>query len=132
MNIKPDWNTAPDEATHALTTGPMWNGHHDLIGDVVFAQLIGEQFTAFLDGEVEEYPNQYNIRATGWLILEVRPEPQIDLCCSNLCDKELLEKELKCKGAKGLYEQLRKDMVYHQEYLRKSYQEYIAYVMHEE
>ena len=49
--MKVDWDNAPTWATHALTTGPRWDGNKDVIGQIHFAQedVVGD----FYDGPDE-------------------------------------------------------------------------------
>lgn len=39
-----DWSKAPEGATHAMTTGPDWDGASDLVGAVWFARLAGDSY----------------------------------------------------------------------------------------
>lgn len=130
MSLKPDWTIAPDDATHVLTTGPMWNGSLDHVGELHFVKLNMEGHYIDADRPYNETSATYALGAYGWLVLEARPEPQINLCCNNLCDKELLEKELKCKGAKEFAKCIGIGCTTIT--WEKELQEYIDYVMHEE
>ena len=68
-DLKPivDWTTAPDNATHALTTGPKWRGDSDVAGRIDFVE--------FVDGEyVDDLYGEYDIGNYSWIVLEHRPE----------------------------------------------------------
>lgn len=69
--MKVDWDNAPTWATHALTTGPRWDGNKDVIGQIHFAQedVVGD----FYDGPDEEMAASFVMGNDAWIIAEKRP-----------------------------------------------------------
>lgn len=63
---KVDWSKAPDDATHALTTGPKWCGPSDTIGKITFGRVNA-------DGVIENSLGPFLISDDAWVVLETRP-----------------------------------------------------------
>ncbi len=127
MQPTADWSLAPLEATHALTTGDKWTGSPELKGTVEF---VTQKHSVPWAPLTHRFIGGHVLGDSSWVVLEARPVPQIELCCSTVCDKVLLEKELKVKGARELYEEL--DFKCFDSITRADLQSYIDYVMHEE
>jgi len=73
QDLKPivDWSKAPDNATHALTTGTEWSGCSDIVGRIDFVE--------FVDGEyVDDLYGEYDIGNDSWIVLEQRPTDKTD------------------------------------------------------
>lgn len=65
---QPDWSKAPEGATHAVTTGPKWNGGSDLVGTVEFAQFANGEYH-----RVNGHGGWFCIGDSGWVVLAERP-----------------------------------------------------------
>jgi hypothetical protein len=68
--FKINWKKAPELATHAVSTGPKWNGGDEFKGTTRFAQLADDKYYDVTTGEPEGY---FNISKRGWEVIEERP-----------------------------------------------------------
>lgn len=114
-------------ATHTLTPGAEWNGADKYIGTTEFARWDegDKQFYT-----MDKIATNFLMHATSWVVKEARPFEQIKLIPERVCDKKLLEKQLKVKGAIEFFEAFRAQgfsTVGHH-----SLKAYVDYVMHEE
>ena len=64
-----DWGQAPDEATHALSTGPKWDGSQDLIGKIRFAVKRGKGYAESSDPDGVEFC----MGKKSWVVVAERP-----------------------------------------------------------
>lgn len=69
---KVNWNEAPENATHALTTGKSWTGDSYCSGSVVFATLKKGFYH-----DVDRERLRYCVGNSDWVVLEARPEKPI-------------------------------------------------------
>jgi hypothetical protein len=63
-----DWSKAPEGATHAVTTGPKWDGGKDMVGVVEFAKLAGGDYH-----RVCGHGGWFCIGDNGWVVVAERP-----------------------------------------------------------
>ena len=68
---KVDWSTAPEWATHALTTGPDWRWAESIRCSVRFSRQSGG---VFYNGPTED--GSFEISSESWIILEERPSTE--------------------------------------------------------
>lgn len=67
-----DWSKAPEWATHAMTTGPVWDGTPDLKGKVRFVRKEGVKYV-HNEGESEAC---LLVGVRSWVVAEKRPAAQ--------------------------------------------------------
>lgn len=65
-----DWDSAPEWATHALTTGPKWDCCIDIVSDVVFSYYSHDNH--YVDN-IKESTVIYRLDDTAWIVAEERP-----------------------------------------------------------
>ncbi|HGM7654172.1 TPA: DUF551 domain-containing protein [Pseudomonas aeruginosa] len=70
-SVNIDWKSAPEWASHALTTGPLWDGSADMNGKIDFGQE-GSDGNLY-DGPDEEASCAFVIGNDAWVVVSVRP-----------------------------------------------------------
>lgn len=69
MNI--DWSKAPEEATHALTTGPRWDGSSTVAGEIRYAVRRNKSYVEVGDPE----DATFCMGKRSWVVVAKRPAP---------------------------------------------------------